>query len=114
MLHRLHDGLHKQCIPIQSNPCGQSAAIQEADRSGCTSEEILSKHAGSLTFVLHGYLLQGLVVVMERGLVVLHGQGRRITVAAGGISPLGWLSVSVERPCGNRAQEQQTRGQNIP
>lgn len=67
-----------------------------------------------LTLILHGDLLQVVVLALERWLFVLHGQGCRITVAAGEVSPLGWLSVLVERPSSNGAQEQQTHGQNIP
>lgn len=72
------------------------------------------RHAARLTSILHGDLLQVVVVALEAWLFVLHRQGRRVTVAAGEVSPLGWVSVVVERPCSDRAQEQQTRGQNIP
>lgn len=67
-----------------------------------------------LTLILHGELLQAVLFALEGLLFVLRGKRSRVTGAAGKISPLGWLSVLVERPRHSRAQEQQTRGQNIP
>lgn len=77
-------------------------------------ESECSGQALVLTLILHGELLQAVLFTLERLLFVLRRKRSRITGDAGKISPLGWLSVLVERPRHSRAQEQQTRGQNIP